>query len=205
MFHDPLAEQKFAELQRQFGFDTCIETGTHCGHGALSASRYCKNVITIEIQEGFRMEAVNSWRSGSFVVPEPANPTVAVNGERHITSFLGNSPEVLDAILPSLRHEYTDGRRVCFYLDAHWGAYWPLRDELKMIAKHVPPGGCVIIIHDFKVPGKDWGFDNHGGRDLDFDYVGDLMTNINPHFVVFYNERAEGNRRGILYAVPTIK
>jgi hypothetical protein len=63
----------------------------------------------------------------------------------------------------------------------------------------------VIIIHDFKVPGKPWGFDSYGGKDLDLDYVRESLSYINQDFNLSYNQVAEGNKRGILYALPPIE
>jgi hypothetical protein len=44
------------------------------------------------------------------------------------------------------------------FLDAHWYDYWPLPDELDIIASHLDK--AVFIIHDFQVPGRpDFKFD----------------------------------------------
>lgn len=203
MFHDRIAEAKFASLQKEFGFNTCIETGTHLGHGAMHASLYCKQVITIEIVNEFRLQAMQAWLKARFQPTQMFPESCWQYYSRSITSYHGDSSSLLKELL----HSAWENVPVCFYLDAHWHEYWPLQDELSVIAeKH--PRNCVIIIHDFKVPGKDFLYDSYGGQDLDYDYVKDALARINPDFKIFYNEECDpkdepyASRRGILYATP---
>lgn len=72
------------------------------------------------------------------------------------------------------------GPEVMFYLDAHWGRYWPLRDELQQI-RRLPIFAAVI--DDFFVPGKSdpaaprglFGFDIYGGAILNWGYIADIF------------------------------
>lgn len=206
MFHDPIAHETFKDFQARYHFNTIVETGTHEGHGALHCSLYRDCVCTIEINESFRnLSLLNFERNGYSVGPlhigTEINEVVATRWEptriRRIHSFLGNSPDVMQAILASGRF----ARPFLFYLDAHWHDYWPLLDELRVIARFGLADSC-IIIHDFQVPGKPFGYDTYHGQPLNMDYVRQDLFAINPNYHTFYNEEASNNFRGILYVVP---
>lgn len=179
MFNDPIAVEQLKKLHQQFKFDVLVETGTNTGFGSVVASRICP-VVTIEVNPMFRASALDYFRTQGF----QGHP---------IVSLFGSSADVLHSL-------FIQGR-CCFYLDAHWEEYWPLRDELEAIRLMNKPDS-VIIIHDCKVPGHPWGFDSYGGVNLDLDYVKPWLDRINPDFDISYNEQAAGNMRGILYATP---
>ena len=90
-----------------------------------------------------------------------------------------------------------------YYLDAHgFGMPCPLKDELKEIAKkgHQP----VIIIHDFLVPGKDFGYDEYEYK-LCFEEIEPHLKEIYPDgFDYHYNTEANGAKRGIIYIYPKV-
>lgn len=193
MFNDPIAARNFYLIAHLWNFQFLIETGTHMGQGAMEASRSCP-VKTIELNPVFRDTAISNWKQAGF--QEEDGKFVHPDG-REITSFLGSSPEVMAQILKT-KPEGAVG----FYLDAHWGDYWPLRDELKVIADSGVNCGA-IIIHDFYVPGKPWQHYIFNGQRLDLEYVKPLLDAINPRFNISYNQEADGNKVGIMYAVAT--
>lgn len=84
-----------------------------------------------------------------------------------------------------------------WYLDAHWEGEWPILDELRAI------GRCesgVIVIHDFKVPGKSTGFDSYGGQALDWDYISPVLEKHFGKVDHFYHEKPEGpHNRGAIF------
>ncbi|WP_433464014.1 hypothetical protein [Spirillospora sp. CA-128828] len=55
-------------------------------------------------------------------------------------------------------------RPLCF-LDAHWGAQWPLVQELELLATRAPSGGAVAVVHDFDIGHPRFSYDSYGGRD----------------------------------------
>jgi hypothetical protein len=88
-----------------------------------------------------------------------------------------------------------------YYLDAHgFGFKCPLKDELKEIAeKRCQP---VICIHDFFVPGKDFGYDEYEYK-LCFEEIEPLLPAIYPDgYEYHYNTEANGAKRGIIYIYP---
>ena len=88
-----------------------------------------------------------------------------------------------------------------FFLDAHWGQYWPLRDELAQILKLEK---SVIIIDDFFVPKRsnrrrphgDFGFDFYYGRILCWGYIYDLFKSID--ISVYYPTCSNQYHRGFV-------
>lgn len=95
-------------------------------------------------------------------------------------------------------------KNLLIFIDSHFeGLPCPLKDELKLIAKfeHKP----VIVIHDFKVPGKDFGFDKYD-YELCFEEIEEHLKEIYPDgFEYHYNSEANGANRGIIYIYPKIK
>lgn len=195
MFRDKIAVAKFEALQKQFGFEICYETGTNAGFGSVAASRFC-DVVTIEIDPDRQQRSVYNWLLEGFALRYQDDCVIASQNGRVIRSYRGNSPEVLRRVAAQ-----EHAKPPCFYLDAHWGEYWPLLDELKVIAE-LNHRNSIIIIHDFKVPGKPWSYCSYSGHDLDYAYVEDALNAINPRFRITYNEEASGNQCGILYATP---
>jgi hypothetical protein len=84
--------------------------------------------------------------------------TLEVGDSRHFLRRLSADPRV-------------PKQRVFFYLDAHWEADVPLREELLIIAEHWSES--VIVIDDFQVADDaGYGFDDYGpGRRLTLEYL----------------------------------
>jgi len=91
--------------------------------------------------------------------------------------------------------------KTLIYIDSHWhDTPCPLKDELKLIAKlNINP---VICIHDFKVPNKDFGFDEYDYA-LEFSEIEPLLPAIYPDgYEYHYNTEANGANRGIIFIYP---
>lgn len=168
--------KEFKRLIQEFEIDLIIETGTYKGQTTEVLSEICKEVVTIEINGGYQAEAIRRNKM-----------------RKNIIFLSGSSPQVLNTILP----KYKD-RKILMFLDAHWNKYNPLPDELKMIAKHeIKP---VIAIHDFKVPGKDFGYDSYGGQAYVWGWIAEEVKMIyGKDFKQYYNSEATGARRGVCY------
>jgi len=196
-FGDRYFLEKFKELVVDYSIETVVETGTWLGDFIITASRFVKHAISIEIQrqffEGTKARFISE---GYSQVPVPkyiagGEATSYVKEKSTITLICGNSPDVIRRIIEELPEP------ILFYLDAHWLAYWPIKDEIRAIK---PRPNSIIIIDDFKVPGKGWHYDSYKGVDLDYELVKDDLAFVNPNYITFYNE--EGPRAGILYVVP---
>jgi hypothetical protein len=82
--------------------------------------------------------------------------------------------------------------RCFFYLDAHWGEYWPLRDEIREILKLKR---AVIAIDDFVVPRHPfYGFDVYRTNVCGWYYIDDLFESVEP--IVYYPREANPHGRG---------
>lgn len=162
-FNGCLEHQEFiAKKLKEFKVKVAVETGTLHGWTTAFLSDHVDEVHTIEVR------------------PEPlvkANELLA--GRTNVHIHCGNSSKILPSILKPIPSDYP----VFFYLDAHWQEYWPLFDELKTIGEFIGQR-AVIVIDDFKVPGKRYAFDSYKG-------VENSMDAIVSHLPVIYREGFE--------------
>jgi hypothetical protein len=87
-----------------------------------------------------------------------------------------------------------------FYLDAHWYADLPLRDEIRTIQEHWKD--FIVLIDDFEVPGDEgYGYDRYGKTRLSLDYIADLVTaaGIDVYFPLVRSRDDTGARRGYVF------
>jgi hypothetical protein len=157
-FHgDRVYQSLVLELVRVGRLTSFVETGTSRGYSTeLVASRWPKlPVVTAEVLP-------TTFRTARMALHRYPNVTQKLGSSEHVLAELVGRPELL-------------GESPLFYLDAHWEEYWPLRDELRIIAK-LPR--AVIVIDDFLVPGQpQFGFDRYPSTkdsapgDCDLDYI----------------------------------
>lgn len=203
---DKYLKEEFGNLIKRFKIKNVVETGTFRGETTKEFSKMVENVYTIESNKEFYTNSRKSLKNC-----------------QNVRVFLGSSPEVLRKILPNIKGN------TLFFLDAHWGDYWPILDELKEISKIHSMSRSVIVIHDFYVPGKDFGFDSYhystsrlqlflkrsinvfskiikikliDKQKLDYEFVRHSLEKINPAYKHYYNSKAEGARRGVLFVHP---
>jgi len=172
---------RLAEIIAERGITTVVETGIDRGGSTVLFSEMVLRVIGID-NDPVKVEFVRASLS-----------------ERNISNVAvmqGNSPTVLQHLMEAGH----DASRTLFLLDAHWQAYWPLRDEIKAI----PRGQGVLVMHDARVPGcPDLGVDEYDGQELSYEYVQDVLTEWSPNHVVEYNDNAaEFPRRGVMFVYP---
>lgn len=179
---DSFMKAEFEKLIATYNIDLIIETGTYHGGTANQLSKMVKGVITIEVDKS------NYDHSCEF---NKSNDNVSL--------IFGDSVKVLYFIFDTKKPK----NNTILFLDAHWGNVCPLLDELKEIAKaELKP---VIIIHDFFVPNAPHlGYDSYNGRKFDLDFI---KKDIDTIYGVdgwnhYYNSRATGAMRGIIYILP---
>ncbi len=174
----------FAFLKKAYHIDTVIETGTYYGATTHFFSNWFNEVHSIEIVEALYNRAKEIFKD-----------------QPHVHCHLGSSEKVLSEILPSLRD-----KTIVFYLDAHWGNYWPLADELEEISK-THKDNCVIVIDDFKVPGRnDLEFDayqiNGVHYECSYDFIKSQIDKVFTEYSVHYIIPKNITPRAKFVAIP---
>lgn len=176
---DRFIGEEIAKLVKEHGIEQIIETGTYLGNTTKKLVLMAPT-LSIEIN-------VENWRRAK----------INCEGIKGIDLLFGNSIDMLKEYLPL----YTD-KKLLFFLDAHWGEYCPLLDELELIANHgIKP---VIVIHDFKVPKRpELGFDSYNGQPFELEWIEKSLEKIyGSNFAYHYNLQAEGAKRGVIYVYP---
>ena len=171
---DTLLGQRIEALIKDRAIGLVVETGSYCGVTPQALSEVCPRVISIESNP--------TYHAALPVIPG-------------VEFMLADSGQMLTSF------EYPE--TTLFFLDAHWGPHWPLRDELRQITDiNTRP---VILIHDFEVPGHpELGFDSYGEAKCNWNYVRDLVVDIYgvDRFTLTYPTEARGSQRGWVLIEP---
>lgn len=169
-----------AKLKKEHSIDTVVETGTSYGGSTVVFSLLFDEVHTIEvIPEAFDKAKKNLSRCSN------------------VQPYLGHSTAVLPELCEKLQ-----SKRVLFYLDAHWYEDFPLLEEIKIISK-THRDRCILVIDDFKVPGRsDVDYDQYPRGECSFEYIesalGDLFSHASVHFLIPKNLKS----RAKLVVIP---
>ena len=199
-----------------------VETGTDQGETVGEASRWFSEidpnfgVVTGTIKTGAR--SYNSWNE-PIAYPVFSGSKAArcqihsVDIDRHsanaakknfssnpnIYLYHSHSEKFLSFLLsPEIEKNHLENNYL-FFLDAHWGKNWPLRDELRVIRKL---NKFLVVIDDFLVPGKSdpsfpqgsFGFDFYKGQILNWSYIGGVFSSMRVR--VFYPKRPNRDKKG---------
>jgi len=130
-------DSEFRNLIRQIisnlPVSSFVETGTYMGDSTSYVAKLNRNlpIFSCEINDDF------------FGVGKRQ-----LEGFENVELHKSSSPEFIENLLESNRL----GDLPVFFLDAHWYSYWPLEDEINIISSSGM--SCVIVIDDFKVPGR---------------------------------------------------
>jgi len=183
---DSFIKGELVKLVEKFGVKTIVETGTFHGGTTMEFCKIVNKVFTIEINETYYKGAVEVFSKNKLP----------------ITAVKGTSPVEMEKIIKGI---YTKIEKpILFYLDAHWHKYNPLLDELAVISKF-KLNNSLIAIHDFKVPGKNFGFDKFSdGTEYTFEFIKKHVERIYglDGYSYHYNEQADGANRGIIFIYP---
>ncbi len=130
----------FDDLCAAFSFQCFVETGFNVGSTTRFLCRRGKPVYAVEVDRCFYEQAEERL---------PNDPQLHV--------VLGESSEFLRTLMT---RTLAENELAFIYLDAHWRAHLPLREELSIIATHHPR--AVAMIDDFKVEGDlGYGYDSY--------------------------------------------
>ncbi|MBN1403101.1 MAG: hypothetical protein JW942_01360 [Opitutales bacterium] len=159
------------------GIGACVETGTFRGDTAEWLVLRHRRVFSVELNPELRPHLEARFADSSGV---------------HL--FFGDSRRFLAQLLENPRCPL---QGVFFYLDAHWFADLPLREELAFIVSNWRRS--VIMVDDFEVPGDSgYGYDVYPGIGaLNQEY---LRTRSGPALHWFWpsepSSSEDGARRG---------
>lgn len=172
---------RLAEIIIARGITTVVETGIDKGGSTFLFSHMAERVVGID-NVAERVDAVAA--------------ALAQDGVTNVTLLQMNSPDGLRTLVDG----GLDAAHTLFFLDAHWQAYWPLKDEIRAI----PRRQGVLVMHDARVPGcPDLGVDEYDGQELSYEYLQDVLTEWSPAHVVEYNDStAEFPHRGVMFVYP---
>ena len=195
MFQDRFAVAQFSKLVQEYKIQTVVETGTYRGDSTIHFLDFVDNVVTVDV-----LPICVGWAAGRLfergftLSGDPGKFMRMRKDQKCVSLYQGNSPEIIRGVIERLPEP------LLFFLDAHWFAYWPVKDEIRAIQ---PRPNSLIIVHDIYVPGKDYGSDSYNGKPLDIDLIREDLNYVNNNYIIFYNKEAAGDYRGILYAVPS--
>ena len=87
------------------------------------------------------------------------------------------------------------------FLDAHWFEN-PLLREIQIVGESGKRP--ILVIHDFKVPGKPFGYDEYPGITYDWNYISEAVEKAyDNQYHKEYNEVTAGANRGCIFIYPT--
>ena len=177
---DVYVQQQVANLVRQHGTISIIETGTFDGRTTRFLATLAHRVLSIGID------------------PIGFQTCRQLEGMQNVKWVLGNTAEMILRHVPDLPGPYL------FFLDAQWGPQWAIWSELHAIAElKLRP---IIVIPDFKVPGTSLAFDRSGSIELSYSAIATSIDSIygpgRSSFFTNAESTAAGARRGVAYIEP---
>ncbi len=172
-------------LKEAHGLTCALETGTCLGSTALWLGEHFVWVATFEIHEPYyaiACERIEQYNDGLDIDIAHGD---SVTGLYHYHTSMSSD------------------ERPLWWLDAHWQDRCPLLDELTAIGASGKRG--VILIHDFQVPGTDFGFDKMpDGRPFNLELIAGHLDAIygEGKWKHNYPTQVEGAKRGWISITP---
>jgi hypothetical protein len=172
-------QQVVEQLFENQAIRTVVETGANRGETTAFFAEFGRPVHSCELSPAFfyvAKQRLEPWN----------NVTLHLCDSRKMLAKLARAEGSKDLCL--------------FYLDAHWYADLPLREEIRTIQENWPD--FIILIDDFEVPGDaGYGYDRYGKTRLSLDYIANLVTSAGNdiYFPVIRSGDETGARRGYVF------
>lgn len=198
-------------MKEAHGLTCALETGTCLGSSTLWLWENFKHTWTFELHRPYFDIAVGRMVEvvGRHIKEDIGTRDVWIGGHGHegqpnsILAINTSSPDGINTRTDAISSK---DNRPFIFLDAHWTDNCPLLAELEAIAKaEIAP--C-IVIHDFFVPGTDFGFDKMpDGKPFNLDLIYEHLNAIYGEggWVHNYPTQVEGARRGWISIAPASK
>lgn len=179
---DTILQNTFAELVQLHKPDLILETGTHRADTTLFFASFGVPVISTEINIDFFNESLRK-----------------VGNLTNVRLLLGDSANQLQEHIAVFKD-----KKVLAFLDSHFLNDQVLERELDILSTFSPKP--IIIIHDFYVPGKDFGYDTWDGHRYDLEFYKPYFDKVygENQYSYRYNTEAVGCRRGVIILEPTV-
>lgn len=198
-------------LKEAHGLENAFETGTCLGSTTLWLWENFHHTRTVELHRPYFDIAVARIVAfvGRHIAGDVGSSQVWIGGhgkEGDPNSgqlCFGSSPKIIASFANNLKWSEEQGKPTFFFLDAHWTDNCPLLDELDEIARS-GKRGCVLI-HDFQVPGTDFGFDSMpDGRPFNLELIAPHLERIYGEggYKVNYPTQVAGAKRGWVSIEP---
>ena len=153
-----------SKLKKDYQISTAVETGTFHGGTTVYFSVIFDDVHTIDVNQECLQQAKADFKDFN-----------------NIKYHLGSSETVFKSLLPELKD-----KTLFVYLDAHWGSFWPLLDELEELSL-THKDNCIVMIDDFKVPGRpEIPYDRYGHHECSYEYVKPKLEKLFSSYSIHY-------------------
>ena len=204
-------------LRDKHGLTVAFETGTCLGSTTLWLREHFRHTYTVDVNSVFMGIAHDRFiAAGIRHIRGEEHTSNAMFGRlaggpeagNSITANIDDSVKSIVKYARNIIGQYKNGDRHFFFLDAHWGEHCPLLGELDAIAYHISPEVMrrpCIVIHDFQVPGTDFGFDcMPDGRPFNLELIRGHLDRIYGDWGWRHNypTQVEGARRGWISIEP---
>lgn len=191
---DTFVQAEFLKLKDKFNIDRVIETGSCLYSTTKWLGENFESVKTIEINEDYS-------KYGIHKVKDMPNVTAIVGVSS--VEWLNQVASVYESN-PYIIHNFLH----LFFLDAHWEENCPLLEELEAISKLRTTQKPVIVIHDFKVPNQNLGYDTYNGQPFELDWIKsklEMIYGVNGYDYYYNSEETSTEiKRGLIYITPKI-
>lgn len=185
---DTILQQIFTDLVEKHKPTHIIETGTYHGYTTEFFTQFA-GVVVIGIESNPEYATITRDR----IYKNGLGPWSITNAD---------SANELSKLMNVLNEPSNLSLKVIYFLDAHWANDQALERELEVLKRHRTKP--VIMIHDWKVPGKNFGYDSYGGVDYSYDNYKPYFDAIYPEgYTHRYNEETVGyGNRGVIILEP---
>jgi len=177
---DTILQETFKQLVVKHKPDLLLETGTHKGDTTEYFASFNIPVLTTEINQEFYNSSKDKLKELNSV-----------------TLLLGDSAKVLKDNFTLIKD-----KKILAFLDSHFLNDQVLERELELFRELTQKP--IIIIHDFYVPDKDFGYDTWDGHRYDYNFYKKYLDDLygEDGYTYFYNNDAVGCRRGVIVTEP---
>jgi len=173
-------QETFKQLVITHNPEILIETGTFEGHTTEYLASFGLPVLSTEINQEYHDAA--KIKLGKYL---------------NLTLLCGDSENAL-----SLNFNLIKDKKVLAFLDSHCRNDQVLERELVLL-KNLPHPP-ILIIHDFRVPDRPFGYDMWDNHIYDYEFYKPYFDALYQNKYTYrYNREAVGRCRGVIILEPT--